>query len=123
MIPQDLWFGPQPRVNDRAEGLFILDTGANANSITPELARQVTNLRPSKTRVSGNSGEVKEVSLAPEISLQFARFRQPREDMVSYEQQSISRNLETEVSGFIGLPGLSRARVTVNYRDGVVRVE
>jgi hypothetical protein len=43
--------------------------------------------------------------------------------MVSYEQQSISRNLETEVSGFIGLPALNRARVTVNYRDGVVRIE
>jgi len=110
-------------VNDRAEGLFILDTGANTNSITPGLARQVGHLRNSKVTVSGNNGEVYEVFIAEGISLQFSHLRQPREDMVSYGRHSLSKDLETEVSGFIGLPSLNRKKVTLNYRDGVVEVE
>ncbi|MBZ5521432.1 MAG: aspartyl protease family protein [Acidobacteriia bacterium] len=111
------------RVNDRAEGLFVLDTGANTNSISSTLARHVTHLRSSKLSVSGSSGEVKDVFIAEEISLQFANFRPPREDMVSYDRQSISRNLEAEVSGFVGLSALSHRKVTLNYRDGVLGIE
>jgi hypothetical protein len=110
-------------VNDRAEGLFVLDTGANTNSITPGLARQVSHLRSSRMTVSGNNGEVNEVFFADGISLKFAHLRQPGEDMVSYDRRAISRNLETEVSGFIGLSALNRRKVTLNYRDGLVEVE
>lgn len=111
------------RVNERAEGLFLLDTGANSNSITPELARQVVRLRSSKAAVRGNSGEVREVFVAPEIALEFGGFKTPREDMVAFDRRALSKNLETEISGFIGLPALSRSKVTINYRDGVVRIE
>lgn len=111
------------RVNDRNEGLFILDTGANTTSISASLGRQVTTLRNSKKRVTGMSGEVNDVFVAPDIRLQFARKPEPAEDLEAFDRPALSRNLETEVSGLIGLPALARRKITINYRDGVAEFE
>jgi predicted aspartyl protease len=111
------------RVNDKAEGLFILDTGANTTSVSASLAKQVTALQNSKMRVTGASGEVNDVFLAPDIRLRFAGKTETAEDMQAFDRPALSRSLETEVSGLIGLPALTHRKIVINYRDGVVRFE
>src|SRR5216684_3247638 len=106
------------RVNDKVEGLFILDTGANTTSISARLGRQVTTLRNSKLSVTGASGEVNDIFLAPNIRLRFARKAEDPEDLEAFDRPALSRNLETEVSGLIGLPTLARRKIIINYRDG-----
>jgi hypothetical protein len=73
--------------------------------------------------VTGVGGEVNDVFLAPDIRLRFARKAEAAEDLAAFDRPALSRNLETEVSGLIGLPALTRRKIIINYRDGVVGFE
>ncbi|MFI5105431.1 MAG: aspartyl protease family protein, partial [Terriglobales bacterium] len=64
------------QVNGSANGLFLLDTGANASSITTELAQRVGKLRDATPRVSGMSGEVKKVFALHGAALRFSPINQ-----------------------------------------------
>ena len=110
-------------VGDTASGLFALDTGAFTNSMSPALARQVGKVHDSNIRVRGISGAVKEVHTADKTLLQFAGFRQPNEDMVTFDVSPLSKSIGTEVSGFIGFTTLGRLKVMIDYRDGLVDFE
>ncbi len=108
-------------VNDSAPMLFVIDTGAFDNAITPEAAKQVTkiNLDPDY-RVKGLSGEVKKVYVADKANLKFAHFKQDRQDLVTFSLDGISNSLGTEVSGMLGFRMLYMLDIKIDYRDGLV---
>jgi tetratricopeptide (TPR) repeat protein len=87
------------RVGDSAVGLFALDTGSSTNSMSPSLARQVSTVRSSNIAVNGISGSVSNVFTADETVLQFSRFRQPHENMITFDLHGLSKDLGTEISG------------------------
>ncbi len=108
------------QVGDTAGGLFALDTGAVTNSISLGLARQVSKVRDSNVPVKGISGSVKNVFTTDQAVLQFSRFRQPHEDITTFDVHSLSKDLGTEVSGMIGFTTLKKMKLIINYRDGLV---
>jgi hypothetical protein len=110
-------------VGTSARGLFLLDTGSATNSISPQLARRVSRVRGSNVAVHGMSGNVKDVYTADEAVLQFSRFSQLHQDMVTFDVHAISKDLGTEVSGFIGFPTLRNMKMIIDYRDGLVDFE
>ncbi len=110
-------------VGKSARGLFVLDTGAFANSISPQLAHQVTTVRRSDVPVKGVSGNVADVFSADEATLHFSRFSQPNESMATFDVNSLSKDLGTEVSGFIGFATLRKMKMIINYRDGLVNFD
>ena len=55
--------------------------------------------------------------------VQFAGFRQKSPGVTSVDMWPQSRNIGTEVSGFLGLPVLSLFTLTIDYRDGVVNFD
>jgi tetratricopeptide (TPR) repeat protein len=104
------------------QGLFLLDTGAQLNMISTNLAPEITKVHGSLDRVRGISGKVKNVYQADKIVLQFATFRQLNLDLTSFDLTSISRSAGLEVSGIMGLPLIGMfASVTLDYRDGCVK--
>ncbi|HSM86860.1 MAG TPA: aspartyl protease family protein [Candidatus Limnocylindrales bacterium] len=107
-------------VGSSAHGLFAMDTGSAANSISPALARQVSALHDSDVPVNGISGSVKNVFTADHVMLQFSRFRQPHENIITFDVHGLSKDLGTEVSGFIGFATLKKMKVQIDYRDGLV---
>jgi tetratricopeptide (TPR) repeat protein len=107
------------RVGDAASGLFALDTGASMNAITPALAKQVGKMHDSNVHVNGLSGSVKSVH-ATQAILQFSRFSQPSEEINTFDVNTLSKDLGTEVSGFIGFATLKKMKVIIDYRDGLV---
>lgn len=112
------------RVGDSDPKLFLIDTGGFVNMISPEAASEVTKVRrDSYTQVRGISGSVKEVKSADKVVLQFGRFRQQNEDLVSFDMSHISRSAGTEVSGILGFVLLKMLKVTIDYRDGLVDFE
>ena len=112
------------RVNGKQDGLFVFDTGANATSISARLARQVARrVRSSNQRITGSSGDVRDVFVAEDVSLDFGVKPGPGEDLPSYDMPALSSNLETEISGLIGFQSLARKKITINYRDGLLKVE
>lgn len=107
-------------VGDTAQGLFALDTGSSTNSMSPGMARQVGTVSSSDIPVNGMSGSVKDVFTADRTVLQFSRFLQPHEKMITFDLHGISKDLGTEISGLIGFATLKKMTVIIDYRDGLV---
>lgn len=108
------------KVGDAPFKLFLLDTGAWTNSISPQAAREVTKLRGDDTIVKGISGSVRQVYSASDAVLQFGRLRHENQDMLSFDTSSISESNGAEVSGFLGFSLLRLLDIKIDYRDGLV---
>lgn len=111
------------QAGDKAAGLFVLDSGSNVSSISPELARQLSQMRPLNTTVTGMSGGVNSAYVAENVTLEFAGIRRRDQRLISVDLHSVSKDLGTEVSGQIGFSALENLRVVIDYRDGLVAVE
>jgi tetratricopeptide (TPR) repeat protein len=108
-------------VNELPYKLFMIDTGAFDNMITPEAGREASKLYSDPNmRVKGLSGAVKEVYRADNVTLTFAHFRQQRQGLVSFDLTNISNSLGTEVSGTLGFAMLRLLDIKIDYRDGLV---
>ena len=109
------------RVNDSKTMMFILDTGAFSNTMSPTAAREVTKVRGDDSfKVKGLSGEVNKVYRADKASLQFGNLRQPNEDIATFDISGVSRNLGVEISGFLGFTTFRLVEMKIDYRDGLV---
>jgi len=110
-------------VNNSSLGLFVLDSGANSRSISPSLAKSAGELQESKNRVSGIGGEISRVAVLPNANLKFSESAGQKRDLMVFDRDQLSRQLGTEVSGFIGFDVLSHLKIRIDYRDGHVDFE
>jgi len=109
------------RLNKAADHLFLLDTGAWDNTLTPAAAREVTKVHAaSDFKVKGLSGEVKKIYTADDVELTFGHFRQRRDDLVAFDLSSVSNHVGTEVSGTLGFAMLYLLEIKLDYRDNLV---
>jgi hypothetical protein len=67
------------------------------------------------------SGKVKTVYSAANATIQFANFKQTREDLITIDLTHISDGFGTEVSGILGFGMLWMLDMKIDYRDGLVR--
>ncbi len=100
--------------------LFMIDTGSFSNILSTRTAQQVTQLRATGMKVSGMSGSVSKVYTADKATLQFGRFAQENEDMVTFDLSAASRQTGTEVAGILGFRMLRILQIKIDYRDGLV---
>ncbi len=108
-------------VGDVTSKLFLIDTGAFTNSISPEAAREVTKVHSdSDMRIRGLNGAVKQVYNADKAVLQFSHYRQENQDIVAFDLSKISKHTGTEISGTLGFTTLRFMIVKIDYRDGLV---
>jgi predicted aspartyl protease len=107
-------------LNNTAEKMFIVDTGSFSTTISPEAAREVTKIHSSDINVKGISGKVDKVYTADSITFRFANISQKVLDVVAFATPSISKNLNMEVSGFIGYTALAQMTIGIDYRDGLM---
>jgi tetratricopeptide (TPR) repeat protein len=109
------------KVNDGSPKLFLIDTGAFANTFSTEFAREITKVRDEEElRVKGISGYVQKVYSADKASLAFAHIRQQNEDTVTFDLSNISRHTGTEISGILGYATMAILELKIDYRDGLV---
>ncbi len=107
-------------VGKKAAGLFVIDSGSNANTISPELARSIPEMRAFNSPMSGASGVVNSAFTADDATLRFAKVN--RSDRIStLDLHSVSKDLGIEVSGQIGFSAMQDMKLTIDYRDGLVR--
>ncbi len=101
--------------------LFLLDTGAWDNNVSPEAAREATKLhKDNDIQIKGLSGQVKTVYSTGEIMLRFGRFQQRRTDMVAFDMSGMSNGVGTEISGALGFAMLYMLDIKLDYRDNLV---
>ena len=111
----------QTKLNDLPGKLFLLDTGAFNNTISPAAARQVTSVSSDiNTTVKGVNGAVKNVFRADDLTFQFGHLRQRNLDVVAFDTKSISDSIGVEVSGTLGFAMLRLLDIKIDYRDGLV---
>jgi tetratricopeptide (TPR) repeat protein len=106
------------------EKLFMLDSGAFSNLISPEAARDVTKVsRDYDTSIRGISGDVNHVFEAGKFTLAFANLRLDSPSMTAIDTTAISHDTGMEVSGLIGAPALFQIVLHIDYRDNLVLCE
>jgi tetratricopeptide (TPR) repeat protein len=107
-------------IDEKSSKLFLLDTGAFDNTITPAAAREVTKVhRAPRVDVRGLNGDVKKVYVADQVTLDFGHLRQTVPNIVSIDMTRTSRAAGTEVSGALGMAMLSLLKVRIDYRDAL----
>jgi hypothetical protein len=107
-------------VGKKASGLFVIDSGSNANTISPELARSMPEMRAFNSPMSGASGVVNSAFIADDATLRFAKIT--RSDRIStLDLHSVSKDLGIEISGQIGFSAMENMKLTIDYRDGLVQ--
>jgi TonB family protein len=112
------------RIGDAPSKLFLLDTGAFSNLITPAAASEVTKVHgDSRTVVKGISGTVKDVYRADKAVILFGHLRQENQDLPAFDLKSTSDEINTEVSGILGFRMLHLLDIRLDYRDGLVDFE
>jgi tetratricopeptide (TPR) repeat protein len=108
-------------LNDAPAKLFLLDTGAFDNMITPEAAREVTKIHGDDyDSIRGLNGKVAKVYTADKVKIRFAHFAQEREDLLAFDLSNISDSAGTEISGTLGFAMLWVLDIKIDYRDGLV---
>jgi predicted aspartyl protease len=109
-------------LNNTEMRMFVLDTGAFSTTILPEVARQVTKVHSADNiKVQGISGKVDTVYTADSITFRFANISQKVEDVVAFATPAISKNMNMEISGFIGYTALAHLTIGIDYRDGLMK--
>jgi len=108
-------------VGKKASGLFVIDTGANANTISHELARLMPEMRAFNARMSGASGVANSAFIADDATLRFAKMNRTGERISTMDLHSVSKDLGVEISGQIGFSAMENMKLTIDYRDGLVR--
>jgi predicted aspartyl protease len=107
-------------VNEQPYKLFLLDTGAFNDTITPDAAREITKVyADDRMHVKGFSGQIDKVYVAEDVTLAFGHLKQ-KGSLVSFDMTNTSNSIGTEVSGTLGFGMLFLLDIKIDYRDGLV---
>ncbi len=101
------------------EGLFLVDTGSSVTSVAHEIAPPMV-LDGAGRALHGAGGEVGDAYRISPIRLEVAGRTLIDSDPVSMSLTEISHREGVTISGILGYAALSRAPLTINYRDGLV---
>jgi tetratricopeptide (TPR) repeat protein len=108
-------------VGKKAAGLFVIDSGANVNTISPELARLMPEMRSFNSPMLGASGVVNSAFIADDATMRFAKVSRAGEHISTVDLHSVSKDLGVEISGQIGFSAMENMKLMIDYRDGLVR--
>ena len=110
--------------NGQAAVIFLVDSGTTENLIDTAVARKSSKIsKDDRTIVKGVQGKVTEVNRANDISLAFAGFRQSNPDLLAIDLTKMSDAMGVGFAGILGMPVLSNMKLTIDYREGAIRME
>ncbi len=109
------------KVDDTGPLLFLIDTGSFSNILSTRAAQRITQIRadPNMT-VKGMGGAVTKIYRADKATLQFGRYEQENQDIVTFDLAQVCKLTGTEVSGILGFNMLRILQTRIDYRDGLV---
>ena len=107
-----------------AAGLFVLDTGADTNTISVGLARKITKVNFEEGYIQGVSAKIKEIFSGDQVFLHLAGLHVRSDDILAFDHSSVGGGSQgIEIAGFIGIRTLVQMKFTIDYRDGLVKLE
>lgn len=104
--------------------LFVIDTGAWATEVAPDVARQVTKVDVNtNARFIGLSGEVKKPYVAEMLDIRFGGISKHELGVPAWPMDRISQASGMAIAGLIGDDILHELTLHIDYRDGLMKVE
>jgi hypothetical protein len=109
-------------VDRRENGLFVLDTGSAYNAVSPELLGGRRGV--SSKLIRGAQG-----AMATQMAgspLEFSLSGGPRlsdANVVALDLTGMSKKEGAKIAGLLGYSALSKMTLTLDYRDGLIRLE
>ncbi len=101
--------------------LFLIDTGSFSNVLSTRTAQQITQVRSDPSlSVKGMSGTVSNVYRADKATLEFGRYEQENQDVVTFDLSNVCKQTGTNVGGILGFNMLRILQTKIDYRDGLV---
>lgn len=111
-------------LNDGPNHFFILDTGADADVVSPQAAHEVGRVVAGGSYgMAGISGKVNKVYSTDPITIHFAGLSKYSLGMACIETTANSLSSGFEISGFIGAPTLQQLTLHIDYRDNLIRFD
>lgn len=112
-------------VNGTHEGYFLLDTGASYMAISRKMARQleVSEVSASRIELQGGTGGIDAPVVSGNVRLRLGTREFETGPVVAVDLSTASLYHQVEVSGLLGYPALRGSVLTLNYRDGFVRID
>lgn len=108
-------------VNKGTVHYMMADTGAGQTLLSLPFAKESGKPKlDTDMKFYGISGEIKKTYRIDNANLQFGRLALPSQSFWAFDITNISHNSGVEVSGFVGLPTLSRLTITIDYRDNLM---
>ena len=104
---------------NRREGLFLLDTGSALTLLAREFAPPAlwTLSAPS---LHGAGGQVSDAVRLSPVTLKIAGKSYVESEPLALDLSSFSQREGVRISGILGFSALSKAPLSINYRDGLV---
>ena len=100
---------------------MMADTGAAQTTLSLAYAKESGKAKlDDDVKFTGISGQIKQVYRLDNASLRFDRLVLPSQSFWAFDITNISHNSGVEVSGFVGLPTLSRLTITIDFRDNLM---
>lgn len=110
----------QAKAGRDASGLFVLDSGANANTISEELTSKVGGMVSSPRFIEGSAGIVNSAIATDSASLEIGSMNIDRQTVATIDLSTLSKHLGTEVAGQIGFSALKNLCLRIDYQSGTV---
>jgi predicted aspartyl protease len=111
-------------VNKGAFHYMMADTGASMSTLSLAYAKESGKVHSQDdVQFRGISGAVKKTYYIDNVGLQFGQLRIPPTSYYAFDLTSVSHNTGVEVSGFVGLPTLSRLTISIDYRDNLMQLK
>jgi predicted aspartyl protease len=110
------------QVNDRGPFDFILDTGAGTSLLSTEVAKEL-DIKVIGSKAGQSAGGEVSVSLAKVDSLTVAETKLEDVDVGIVDLSHIARTIGARIDGDLGYNFLKHFRVTIDYRDSLLRLD
>jgi hypothetical protein len=112
------------QLNGKSFGLFLIDSGSVLSNIDSTFARLSTKIHTNGVmRVYGLSGNVGEIFQADKAVITFAGYRQKNIGLTSFNLNNATEHRDVRIDGILGFSLLDLFRLTIDYRNGLVKFE
>jgi hypothetical protein len=111
-------------LNGKHQGSVVLDTGAFCSAISREVADTLSgsHLAPD-VRIEAGTGATTGRIVSSTVHFEIAGQELISNDVVALDLSNLSRHYGQEVVGVLGFPALSSYALTIDYRNGFVKIE
>jgi hypothetical protein len=111
-------------LNGEQDGYVVLDTGAFCSAVSREVARTLSGfpIMPD-VRLAAGTGAATGQRVSSTVHFAVAAQDLITDEVVAIDLSNLSRHYGVEVMGVLGFPALTHFVLTIDYRNGRVKIE